>query len=236
MLPALQSTGQHGATIGLVHALERAIAALLVPVLVPGLLLAGIFLGLWLGDFATAELTAAFRLLLIACAILSFAVPVSNVIVASGESGISARYSWLTVVVVFGAMYFAVPRFGLIGAAGSMLFGYSTSLFFAASARRALGFRRRKAGVDSASDSRSAVRSGALIAALEPGHGVGRAARVGRGAWASFYVVRALLAVLTPEETAFPSTNMLAASKMSRSMAESGRNRTTSGSRRPVRN
>ncbi len=51
----------------------------------------------------------------------------------------SARYSWLTVAVVFGSMSFAVPRFGLIGAAGAILPGYSTSLLFAASARRTLG-------------------------------------------------------------------------------------------------
>ena len=57
----LQSTGQHDATIGLVHALDRAVAALLVPVLVPGLLLAGTFLRLWLGDFATPELAVADR-------------------------------------------------------------------------------------------------------------------------------------------------------------------------------
>ncbi len=46
----LQSAGQHDAMIGLVHALDRAIVALLVPVLVPGLLLAGTFLQLWLGE------------------------------------------------------------------------------------------------------------------------------------------------------------------------------------------
>ena len=97
----LQSAGQHDATIGLVHALDRAIAVLLVPVLVPGLLLAETFLSLWLGDFATPELAAAFRILLIAFAILAFAIPISNVFVASGKSGMSARYCWLTVGVVF---------------------------------------------------------------------------------------------------------------------------------------
>ena len=65
---ALKSAGHHDATIGLVHALDRAIAALIVPILVPGLLLAETFLRLWLGDFATAELAAAFRILLVAFA------------------------------------------------------------------------------------------------------------------------------------------------------------------------
>ena len=102
----------------------------------------------------TAELVIAFRILLIAFAILAFAVPISNVLVASGKSGMSAGYSWLTVAVVFGSMIFAVPRFGLIGAAGAILLGYSTSLLFAANARRAWVFRRPSDEVDSGLGSR----------------------------------------------------------------------------------
>ena len=134
----LQAAGRDNMRPGLVHALERSVAVLLLPVLLPALLLADMFLRLWLGGFATPELTSAFRILLIAFAVLTFAVPISNVLVGSGESSLGARYSWMTVVIVFGAMLFAVPRFGLIGAAAAVLVGQSTSLLFAAKARRML--------------------------------------------------------------------------------------------------
>ena len=134
----LQAAGRDDMRPGLVHALERSVAVLLLPVLLPALLLADMFLRLWLGGFATPELTSAFRILLIAFAVLAFAVPISNVLVGSGESSLGARYSWMTVVIVFGAMLFAVPRFGLIGAAAAVLVGQSTSLLFAAKARRML--------------------------------------------------------------------------------------------------
>ena len=62
----LQAAGRDDMRPGLVHALERSVAVLLLPVLVPALLLADTFLRLWLGDFATSELATAFRILLIA--------------------------------------------------------------------------------------------------------------------------------------------------------------------------
>jgi O-antigen/teichoic acid export membrane protein len=198
----LQSAGQHDATIGLVHALDRAVAALLVPVLVPGLLLAGTFLRLWLGDFATSELTLTFRILLVAFAILAVAVPISNVLVASGRSGMSAGYSWLTVAVVFGAMGFAVPRFGLIGAAVAIFLGYSTSLLFAARARRTLGIppakRRGRFWLGLLVGCTAQV---ALIATLGPSvSGWLGLLALGVVAWASFYLVRTFAVMLTPEE------------------------------------
>ncbi len=201
---ALKSAGHHDATIGLVHALDRAIAALIVPILVPGLLLAETFLRLWLGDFATAELAAAFRILLVAFAVLSLAVPVSNVLVAGGESRMSAHYSWLTVVVVLGTMYFAVPRFGLIGAACAMLFGYATSQIFAAQARRHLGIPpaegRRRFWLGLALGCASQA---ALIEVFRP-YVTGWLAllALGGAAWISFYLVRGLVTALSPEETA----------------------------------
>jgi O-antigen/teichoic acid export membrane protein len=72
-------------------------------------MLAGPFLKLWLGDFGTPELTATFRILLIAFAFPAFAMPVSNVLVASGVSGLSARFAWLTVVVTLGSMIWLIP-------------------------------------------------------------------------------------------------------------------------------
>lgn len=198
----LQAAGQHDATIGLVHALDRAIAALIVPVLVPGLLLAGTFLRLWLGDFATAELSVTFRILLIAFTVLAFAVPISNVFVASGRTGLSVRYSWLTVVVVFGVMIFAVPRFGLTGAAVALLLGYSTSLLFSARVRRTLG-------IPPAPDrgrfwlglALGCAAQAALVAALGPRvTGWFGLLALAAAAWASFYLVRSMVAMMTPEE------------------------------------
>ena len=53
----LQAAGRDDMRPGLVHALERSVAVLLLPVLVPALLLADTFFRLWLGGFATPELT-----------------------------------------------------------------------------------------------------------------------------------------------------------------------------------
>ncbi len=135
----LHSAGEHSGMIGLVHALDRAIAVLLIPLLLPGLLLAEPFLKLWLGSFGTPELATVFRILLIAFALPAFAVPVSNVLAASGKSGLPARFAWLTLVVALALMLWLVPSFGLGGAACAMLFGNATSLIFALKARRSLG-------------------------------------------------------------------------------------------------
>lgn len=198
----LQAEGRDDMRPGLVHALERAVAVLLLPVLVPALLLADTFLRLWLGGFATPDLTSAFRILLIAFAVLAFAVPISNVLVGSGESGLGARYSWVTVVIMFGAMLFAVPRFGLIGAAAAVLAGQSTSLLFAAKARRMLRIppdkHRGRFGVGLAV---GCMAQAALIVAIGPNVG-GWAGLLALGgtAWAAFYLARAIVAALTPEE------------------------------------
>lgn len=198
----LESAGRRDAMIGLVHTLERATAALLVPVLVPGVLLAGTFLRLWLGEFATSELTLTFRILLIAFAILAFAVPISNVLVGSGNSILSARYSWLSVAVILGSMILAVPRFGLVGAAVAVLVGQSLSLLFAASARRALGIppaeRRVRFWLGIAVGS---TAQAGLVAVLGPrASDWPKLLALGAAAWATFYLVRAFISALTPEE------------------------------------
>jgi len=201
---ALKSAGHHDRTIGLVHALDRSIAALMMPMLVPGLLLAGEFLRLWLGHFATPELVVAFRILVVAFGVLCFAVPVSNVLVAGGESVMPALFSWLTVVIAFGTMVIAVPRFGLLGAAWAMLLGYSTSLIFAAVARRRLGIPRAEGRwrLWSGLIIGAAIQVG-LIEALRPMvTGWLSLLAVGATAWASSYLARALVLALTPEEAA----------------------------------
>jgi O-antigen/teichoic acid export membrane protein len=187
---------------GLVHALERSVAVLLLPVLVPALLLADTFLRLWLGGFATPELTSTFRILLVAFAVLAFAVPISNVLVGSGESSLGARYSWITVVIVFGAMLFAVPRFGLIGAASAVLVGQSTSLLFAAKARRMLHIPPdRHLGRLGMGLAVGCAAQAALLIVLAPKiAGWAGLIALGLAAWAVFYVARAIVSALTPEE------------------------------------
>lgn len=198
----LQSAGQQSGMVGLVHALDRAVAALLIPVLLLALLLAEPFLKLWLGHFATAELTATFRILVLAFAFPAFAMPVSNVLVASGVSGLSARFAWLTVVVVLTSMIWLIPRFGLAGAACSMLLGNSTSLLFAWMARRSLRMppapdrRRFWLGIllGCATQSTLLFWLGSGVTSW-PGLLVTAAV-----AWSVFYILRAIVAALSPEE------------------------------------
>lgn len=199
---SLRAAGRADATPGLLHALERAVMVLIAPLLVPGLLLAETFLRLWLGSFATPELATAFRIMLIAFAILSLSVPISSVLVGSGDAGLNARYAWLTVVVVLGSMVFTVPRFGLVGAALAVLLGYATSILFAFRARRRLGIPAAAGrgrfwsgllvggGVQAALIATLASRTEGWIGLLA----------LGAGAWASFYVARAAVAALSPEE------------------------------------
>ncbi len=198
----LQAAGRDDMRPGLVHALERSVAVLLVPVLVPALLLADTFLRLWLGDFATSELTTAFRILLIAFATLALAVPISNVLVGSGEAGLGARFSWMSVAIVFGAMMFAVPRFGLIGAATAVLVGHSTSLLFAAKARRMLRIPPDKhRGRFLVGVAAGCAAQAALVLALGPRvTGWLGLLALGGAAWTSFYLVRAVASALTMEE------------------------------------
>lgn len=198
----LQAAGRDDMRPGLVHALERSVAVLLVPVLVPALLLAEVFLRLWLGDFATPELTTAFRILLVAFAILALAVPISNVLVGSGESSLGARYSWISVVIVFGAMLLAVPRFGLVGAAAAVLVGQSMSLLFAAKARRMLRIPPHKGrGRFLVGLAVGCAAQAALVISLGPRMtGWLGLLALGGTAWASFYLARAIISALTLEE------------------------------------
>lgn len=199
---SLQAAGREDMRPGLVHALERSVAVLLMPVLIPALLLADTFLRLWLGSFATPELATAFRVLLIAFAVLAFAIPISNVLVGSGESNLGARYAWISVVVVFAAMIFAVPRFGLIGAASAVLIGQSTSLLFAAKARRMLRIppHERRGRFLAGLAVGSAIQAALLVALGPRVSGWAGLLALGGAAWASFYLARAAVSALTLEE------------------------------------
>ena len=199
----LHSVGQHSGMISLVHALDRAIAALLIPLLLPGLFLAEPFLKLWLGSFGTPELATVFRILLIAFALPAFAVPVSNVLAATGKSGLPARFAWLTLVVALVSMLWLVPSFGLVGAACAMLFGNATSLLYALKARRSLGI--------SAAPNRWRFWLGLMLGCAVQlvllawsGQSVSTwLALLGTAAiaWVAFYAMRAIFVTLSPEET-----------------------------------
>ncbi len=198
----LHSAGLSARLNGLVHALDRAIAVLLVPVLLPGLFLAEPFLRLWLGSYGTPELALAFRILLIAFVLPAFAMPISSVLVASGNSRLPARFAWLTVVVALGSMLWLVPRHGLAGAALGMLLGNATSLWFSWQARRALA-------VPPAADRMPfwgglllgcTAQALLLVVVAAAALSWGRLLLAAASAWALFYVVRAIFKRLAPEE------------------------------------
>lgn len=185
----------------LLQALDRAVVVVIVPLLVPGWILAEPFLALWLGKFSTPELATAFRVLWLAFALAAFAVPIGNVLAASGNSALAARFSWLTAIVVLGSIVVLVPAYGLIGAAISTLLGMCTSLLFRMAAKRTLRFsaapssRRFWFGVA------CGVLAQAIVLALS-----GDVERwstlllVGGGAWAVFYFVRVIFGLVSPEE------------------------------------
>ncbi len=198
----LLSEGQRGATVGLVHALDRAVAALVIPTLVPALLLAEPFFSLWLGEFASHELVMAFRILVVAFALPALAMPISNVLIASGQSGLSARFAWLAVVTLVTGMLLLVPRFGLTGAATAMLLANGTSLIFASAARRVLnvppsaGRARFRAGLALG----CAMQTALLIALAPVATGWLTLVAIGAITWAASYGVRAIVNLLSPEE------------------------------------
>ena len=199
---SLLAQGKHSDTVALVHALDRAIAVLLVPFLLPGLLLAEPFLKLWLGDFVSPDLPATFRVLLVAFAIPAFAVPVSHVLVASGQSALAAKFAWFTAVVALGAMLWLVPHYGLLGAAIAMLLGNATSLIFSFVARRA--FRVTPAPERFKFWASVMIGCAAQLAILLWQGSVMASwialISVGAAAWVAFYALRAILALLSPED------------------------------------
>ena len=138
----LHAGGEKEELAALLHALDRAVAVLIIPLLLPALWLAGVFLELWLGAYGTPDLALAFRILMIAFAVPAFAVPVGHVLAASGNAEPAARFSWLTAIVVVLGIAVLVPRWGLLGAVVAILAGMSTSLVFSVVARRMLGLRK----------------------------------------------------------------------------------------------
>ena len=198
---ALHVKGSHAEIEALVHALNRAVTIVVIPLLLPGWVLADPFLSLWLGQFNSAELTTAFRILWVAFAIPAFAVPIANVLISSGRATFAARFSWLTVVVVFASITLLVPDHGLLGAAVAVLLGMSTSLLFRFSARQVMqigagsGSRRFYFGVGL-----GVVSQAAFLAASGKVDHWHELLAIGLGAWSIFYLVRAIFRAMSPEE------------------------------------
>jgi len=198
----LLAQGKHADTVALLRALDRAIAVLLVPFLLPGLLLAEPFLKLWLGDFASSDLPATFRVLLVAFAIPAFAVPVSHVLVASGKSLLAAKFAWLTAIVTLGAMLWLVPQYGLLGAAVAILLGNSTSLIFSFVARRDFRVTPARERFTFWASIIIGCTVQLAVVLLQPTQMRSwiDLISVGAAAWAAFYISRAILTLLSPEE------------------------------------
>ena len=198
----LHSSGARDELSDLLHALDRAVTVLVVPLLLPVLWLAQPFLKLWLGGYGTPDLALAFRVLLIAYAVSTFAIPVGHVLAASGRSGPAATFSWLTATVVVVGIIALVPTYGLLGAVAAILAGMSTSLIFSLVARRALALKKSDerwrfwAGVSLG----ATTQAGTLF--LLEGYVVSwwTLLLVGATGWAAFFLVRVIFKVLTPEE------------------------------------
>jgi O-antigen/teichoic acid export membrane protein len=198
----LVSAQSQSALAGLLHALDRAIAVLVVPIVVPAVLLAGPFLRLWIGSFATDEVIDSFRLLVIAFALPAFTVPISSMLAGKGEAGIPARFAWLTVVVIFVSLALLVPAYGLIGAALAMLLANLTAFLFLAVGRRALALPR----ASGRAPFWLGLGAGALCQ-LVLLYWIGRYATdwpslllIAAVSWSAFFGARVTLRALSPEE------------------------------------
>ncbi len=199
----LHAGGEKEELAALLHALDRAVAVLIVPLLLPALWLIDTFLHLWLGAYGTADLGVAFNLLLIAFALAAFAVPVGHVLAASGNAKPAALFSWLTATVVIVGIVVLVPAFGLLGAAAAILAAMSTSLLFRIVAIRTLrltppkGRIRFWAGVSVGLATQAAVLH--LLAPFAISWWT--LLFVGLAAWVGFFLSRAMFRTLSPEET-----------------------------------
>jgi O-antigen/teichoic acid export membrane protein len=198
----LSSANRRDGLASLLHALDRAIAVLLVPLLLPALFLAKPFLALWIGAYATTEVVTAFRVLVIAFLIPAFAVPVSSILTGSGLSALPARFAWLAVFVIVVSLVVLVPRFGLIGAGVAMLLANSTSFVFSLVGRRALGLGRPAGamrfwiGISLG----CLVQLGVLLVLSDTIGSWWALLATGALAWSAFYGVRVIVGAASPEE------------------------------------
>ena len=198
----LHVSGGRAAVEDLLHALDRSVIVLVVPVVLPGCALAGSFLSLWVGEFATPELSATFRLLWLAFAIASLSVPVGNILAASGQTALAARFAWLTAAVVVTSIVALVPRFGLRGAGIGVLLGMATSLLFNVAARRSLNVTQAPGRLRFWVGITCGVAAQAVVLWLAPAPvatWLGLIV-VTTATWSAFYIARVIFGMLSPEE------------------------------------
>jgi len=197
----LHATGAREQLSALLHALDRAVVVLVVPILLPALWLAEPFFELWLGAYGTPDLVLAFKILLVAFAMTTFAVPASHVLAASGRSGPAAAFSWLTAIIVLVGIVALVPPYGLLGAVVAIFAAMSTTFAFSIVARRTLALGRPPrwrfwAGVLVG----VSVQAGVLWMLATEVVGWVSLILVGTAGWGAFFLVRATLKLLSPEE------------------------------------
>jgi len=194
--------GDRAHVASFLHALDRGVIVLVVPILLPGVLLAEPFFALWLRQHGTPELVSIFRILWVGFALNAFSVPIGSILAAHGNTGLAARFAWLTVIIVIGSILLLVPSWGARGAAVAMLLGMATSPLFNFVARRTLalpspaGRLRFWSGI--------AVGLAAQSVVLSLWHDSVSSwllfVAAGTSTVATFYLVRAIVRLLSPEE------------------------------------
>jgi hypothetical protein len=119
---------------------QRLLALLMLPVAVLGVSLAPIILQRWLGDEQTADSVAAMQVLLVGLFFLSIGAVPFTLVQALGKPKWSAMVHSIELPIHAAVTWFAVARFGIVGAAGawSLRAIYDAALFDAA-VRRMLG-------------------------------------------------------------------------------------------------
>ena len=194
--------GAHDELGALLHALDRAIAVVVIPLLLPALWLAQPFMTLWLGTYGTPELALAFQVLLIAYAIPAFAVPVGHVLAASGRSGPAVGFSGLTAGIVVVGIITLVPPYGLLGAVIAVLAGMSTSLVFSIFARRMLALKKLEGLSHFWAGVLLGVATQALVLFVFSRFAADwwTLVLVGASGWVAFFLVRVIFQMLSAEE------------------------------------
>jgi O-antigen/teichoic acid export membrane protein len=198
----LTGRGDRAQVASFLHALDRGVIVLVAPILLPGVLLAEPFFALWLRQQGTPELVSVFRILWVGFALNAFSVPIGSILAAHGNTGLAARFAWLTVIIVIGSILLLVPAWGARGAAFAMLLGMATSPVFNLVGRRTLalpapvGRLRFWAGIG------LGVAAQLVVLGLWEG-GVSSwllFVAAGISTVTTFYLVRAIFRLLSPEE------------------------------------
>jgi O-antigen/teichoic acid export membrane protein len=198
---ALHAAGSRARVAEFVEALDRGVIAVVAPLVLPGVMLAQPFFALWLGEQGTPEVALVFRILWVAFAIPALSVSIASAVAAHGNSALPARFAALTAFVIVVAIAVLVPRWGAPGGAAAMLLALATSLLFRIAAQRALGLpppagrARFRIGIG--------IGLACQLVVLLPGQDASSWLQLIASAVAgvaSFYGVRAIFGLLSPEE------------------------------------